>query len=88
MKFPIKDFFSKCKQICRKLRIRSYLQKKSLMESFPFCVVLKTTEAVWHLNRLRTWATEVFGHLNRLRTWVIKHLGHFGAWKREGHLDN
>ena len=31
-KFFIKDFFSKCDQICRKL-------KKSLMENFIFCVV-------------------------------------------------
>ena len=35
-KFSIKDFFSKCDQIRRKLRIWSYLLKKSLMENF-FC---------------------------------------------------
>ena len=42
MKFSIKDFFSKCDQICRKLRIRSHLlniYKKSLMESLVFCAV-------------------------------------------------
>ena len=39
MKFSIKDFFSKCDQILRKLRIRSHLQKKSLMENFVFCAV-------------------------------------------------
>ena len=33
MKFFIKDFFSKCDQICRKLRIWSHLLKKSLMEN-------------------------------------------------------
>ena len=40
MKFSIKDFFSKCDQICRKLRISPYLLKKSLMENFIFCAVL------------------------------------------------
>ena len=37
MKFSIRDFFSKCEQICRKLRIWSHLLKKSLMENFIFC---------------------------------------------------
>ena len=40
MKFSIKDFFSKCDQIRRKLRIWSHLLKKSLMENFTFCAVL------------------------------------------------
>ena len=39
MKFSIKDFFSKCDQIRRKLRIWSHLLKKSLMENFIFCEV-------------------------------------------------
>ena len=39
MKFSIKDFFSKCDQICSKLRIWSHLLKKSLMENFIFCAV-------------------------------------------------
>ena len=34
MKFSIKDFFSKCDQIRRKLRIWSHLLKKFLMENF------------------------------------------------------
>ena len=34
MKFSIKDFFSKCDQISRKLRIWSHLLKKSFMENF------------------------------------------------------
>ena len=41
MKFYIKDFFSKCDQIRRKLRIWSHLLKKSLMQNFIFCAVLK-----------------------------------------------
>ena len=40
MKFPIKDFFGKCHQIRRKLRIWSHLLKEPLMENFIFCVVL------------------------------------------------
>ena len=36
MKFSIKDFFRKCDQIRRKLRIWSHLLKKFLMEKFLF----------------------------------------------------
>ena len=36
MKFPIKDFFSKCDQIRRKLRIWLHLLKESLTENFIF----------------------------------------------------
>ena len=39
MKFCIKDFFSKCDQIGKNLRISSHLQKKSLMENFIFWTV-------------------------------------------------
>ena len=39
LKFSIKDFFSKCNQIRRKLRIWLHLLKKSLMENFIFCAV-------------------------------------------------
>ena len=41
-KFSIKDFFSKCDQIRRKLPIWSHLLKKSLMENFIFCTVIQT----------------------------------------------
>ena len=40
MMFSIKDFFSKCYQIRRKLRIWSHVMKKSLMENIVFCEVL------------------------------------------------
>ena len=36
LKFSIKNFFSNCDQIHRKLRIWSHLLKKSLMENFMF----------------------------------------------------
>ena len=39
MKFYMKDFFSKCGQICSFLRIWSHLMKKSLIENFIFCNV-------------------------------------------------
>ena len=39
MKFSINDFFSKCDQISKKLRIWSHLLKKFLMENFIFCAV-------------------------------------------------
>ena len=39
MKFSITDFFSKCDQIQRKVRIWSHSQKKSVMENFIFCNV-------------------------------------------------
>ena len=39
MKFSIKNFFSKCDQILRKLRIWSHLLKKSLMGNRFFCAV-------------------------------------------------
>ena len=45
MKFSIKDLFSKCDQICGKLRIWSYLLKKTLMENFIFRAVLLTIVA-------------------------------------------
>ena len=39
MKFSIKDFFSKCDQILRKLWVWSHLLEKSLMENFIFSAV-------------------------------------------------
>ena len=39
IKFSFKDFFSKCEQILIKLRIYSYLLKKSLKENFIFSAV-------------------------------------------------
>ena len=40
MKFSIKDFFSKCDQICSFLPIWSHLVNKSLMENFIFCALV------------------------------------------------
>ena len=59
MKFSIKDFFSKCDQIRRKLRIWSHLLKKSLIENFIFCAEfysifnICSTVIINYLTRLR-----------------------------------
>ena len=45
-KFSIKDFFSKCDQICRLLRIWSHLLKKSLIENFIFYAMSKESMGV------------------------------------------
>ena len=47
IKFSIKDFF-------RKLRIWSHLLKKSLMENFLFCAVLKKLIFKWNVD-CRSW---------------------------------
>ena len=44
-KFSIKDFFSKCDQMRRKLGIWSHILTKSSMENFIFCVVQVTTHS-------------------------------------------
>ena len=46
MKFPIKDFFSRCDQIHMKMQILSQLMKKSLMKTFIFlqCSWSQTTK--------------------------------------------
>ena len=48
-KLSIKEFFSKCDQICRKLGIRSHLLNKSLMGNFIFCAVLMENYFVLNL---------------------------------------
>ena len=64
MQFTIKDFISKCDQIRRKLRIWSYLLKKSLMENCIFVQCsLKTTNislntAFWQTSFPATTAYE------------------------------
>ena len=56
MKLSIKDFFSQCDQIPRKLRIWSYLLKKSLMENFLFCA-----EQSYHYLLITANAFDSFG---------------------------
>ena len=75
MKFSIKDFFSKCNQVCRELRIWSLLLKKSLMENINFCSVILSTvvSRVKHLitrlrlkNELMCVLKSMFSNLARL----------------------
>ena len=47
MNFSIKDFFSKCDQIRRKLQIWSHLLKKSLTENLTFCAVVPASLDPW-----------------------------------------
>ena len=49
MKFSIKDFFIKCDQIRRKLRIWSHLLKKSLMERFIFMQSLRPLDLGFYM---------------------------------------
>ena len=60
MKFSIKEFFSKCDQIRRKLWIWSYLLKKSLMENFIFCAVyqiISVNNSFGHLDLISLYNT-------------------------------
>ena len=62
MKFSIKHFFSKCDQICRKLRVQSHLLKKSLMENFIFCaVILEGEELNWIGQPIRSFEGNIQG---------------------------
>ena len=66
MKFSIKDFFSNCNQIRRKLRIWSHLPKKSLMENFTLCAVNKQSiEAITEVSRLNSNHHFRRGHLDQ-----------------------
>ena len=59
MKLFIKDFFSKCDQIPRKLRIWSYLLKRSLMENFIFCAMEITDLAIKNYYGIKLSTTPV-----------------------------
>ena len=66
MKFSIKDFFSKCDQIRRKLRIWSHLLKKALMENFIFRAVLDTWTFLGLID-LRFTSTDEKRHLSKMQ---------------------
>ena len=52
MKFSVKDFFSKCDQICKKFRIWSHLLKKSLLENFISYAVYQMNEYILNDEKL------------------------------------
>ena len=61
MKFFIKDFFSKCDQIRKKLWIWSHLLKKPLMGNFSFCAVCQTIHMHFvHLNHFTQCFISIF----------------------------
>ena len=60
MKFSIKDFFSKCDQIRRKVRHWLHLLKKSLMKKFIFCVASNIYDGVFRINSQRLKAVNYF----------------------------
>ena len=62
IKFPIKDFFSKCDQIRWKMRIWSHLLNKSLMKNFIFCAVegFITFSEVLQSGISKNWVHSVF----------------------------
>ena len=73
MKFPITDFFSKCDQIRRKLRIWSQLLKESIMENFIFCAVIEQ-EVI---------AKSIFHALLRAIIWKISSRVELSTWYTE-----
>ena len=52
MKFSVKDFFSKCDQSCKTLRIWSHLLKKSLLENFISYAVYQMNEYILNDEKL------------------------------------
>ena len=76
MKFSIKDFFNKCDQIRRKLRIWSHLLKKSLMENFNFCAVIQPLRPC-HLTILPPFSPchlTTFIHFSHLTSSLLSYL--------------
>ena len=59
IQFSIKDFFSKCDQISRKLQIWSTLLKISLMDNFIFCASMSKKWTGTILKRCR-WSSKEF----------------------------
>ena len=85
MKFSIKDFFRKCDQIRRVLRIWSHLLKRTLMKNFIFCArtIGRTGVNLWKsilwqkimLNGLRKFAQVCNQHVaKQLQCILLKSL--------------
>ena len=60
MRFSIKEFFSKCDQICKKLWISSHLLKKILMDNFIFCAVVPSTSYIISIDRVQYFRRDNF----------------------------
>ena len=77
LKFSVKDFFSNCDDIRRKLLIWTHLLKKSLMENFSFCAI-KGGKATPHLRDCRQFKKE---NLVNLHESIL--CSAFSNWKRK-----
>ena len=77
-KFSNKDFFRRCDQIRRKLRIWPHLLKKALMEIFIFCTV--RVEKVSRCKLLKRWKLDylhfLWVHFQKLLSKTIFHLNY------------
>ena len=85
MKFFITDFFSKSAQICRKLRIWSYLLKKSLMENFIFCAVLVAKTVYFTVKRCYKMQWKAFERSANIASLILplsRHTHHFSVITR------
>ena len=74
MKFSIQNFFSKCDQIRRKLRIWAHLLKKSLMENFIFCAVFNQEKLSCPTCYLLLTHKKNYAYLtdSKYSTWLLK----------------
>ena len=70
MKFSTKNFFSKCAQIRKKLRIWLHLLNKSLMEKFIFCTVLIRENTGKRKTRILMYCTQCCAIF---LPWISKH---------------
>ena len=72
MKFSIKDFFSKCDQIHRKLQIWSHWLKKFVMENFIFCAVnswVFVPSSEYLSNSMLRWIKRFQQSTEKLKLW-------------------
>ena len=73
MKSSIKDFFRKCDQIRRKLRIWWHLLKKSLMEYFIFCALDPVNVRFISSNMFDNAVTKDYHSLRLLWSFIFLH---------------
>ena len=67
MKLSIKDFFSKCDQIHKKLRIWSHLLKKSLIENFILCAMKLASAALLQSLFVMVIFQDIFQEYDKIR---------------------
>ena len=72
VKFSIKDFFCKCDQIRKKLRIWSHLLEKSLMENFTFRAVTVSCDRYWQfiIENVVSWVIVIQISMRNFQSYV------------------